>query len=121
MDRTQALNYFWSSFGLTAYDEQTLPDDAQMPYITYETAAGDLDGQIALTGSLWYRSTSWEGITEKMEQISASLGYGGTTIKYDSGLLWITRGSPFAQRVADPSDDGVRRYYMNITANYIGE
>lgn len=121
MDRSQALNSFWSSFGLTAYDEQTLPDDAALPYITYETAVGDLDEQVALTGSLWYRSTRWAEITAKMEEISAALGYGGKTIKYEGGLLWVTRGTPFAQRIAEPNDDGLRRYYLNINANFIGE
>lgn len=121
MDRTQALNSFWSSFGLTAYDEQTVPDDAQVPYITYETSVGDTDDSLPLTASLWYRSSSWAEITAKMEEISAELGRGGSTVKYDGGLLWITKGAPFAQRIAEPGDDGMRRYYMNINANYLGE
>ena len=36
MDKAQALHSFWSGFGLTAYDENTVPDGAQLPYITYE-------------------------------------------------------------------------------------
>lgn len=119
MDRTQALNFFWSGYGLTAYDEQTVPDGAQMPYITYETVVGDLDTQVALTGSLWYRSTSWQEITAKMEAIYADIGRGGKVVHYEGGILWVTRGSPFAQRITEPNDDTVRRYYMNITAQYI--
>lgn len=119
MDKTQALNYFWSSFGLNAYDEQTVPEDATMPYITYETVTGGFDEQLALTASLWYHSTSWAAITAKMEQIYDEIGRGGITIPYDGGMLWITRGAPFAQRIADPNSADVRRYYMNIMAEYL--
>lgn len=119
MDRTQALYSFWSSFGLHAYDEQTVPDGVQMPYITYETAAGDLYQQVALTASIWYRSNSWSEITQKMENINDELGLGGKVVPFEGGALWIKRGSPFAQRVAEPNDDSVRRYFLNIVAEFI--
>ena len=35
MNKEQAIHFFWSQFGLPAYDENSVPDDAQMPYITY--------------------------------------------------------------------------------------
>lgn len=119
MDRSEALYFFWKSFGLPVYDEQTVPDDATMPYITYETAIGDIDQDIALTASIWYRSTLWDAITAKMEEINAALSYGGVNVAFDGGILWLRRGMPFAQRVADPNDFDVRRYFLNITANYI--
>ena len=119
MDRTQALYNFWASFGLPAYDEQTIPDGAQMPYITYETATGDLFTQVALTASIWYRSNSWAAITQTKEQINDELGLGGKTVPYEDGVLWIKRGKPFAQRVAEPNDDTVRRYFLNVVAEFI--
>lgn len=119
MDRTQALYSFWSSFGLTAYDEQTLPDNAKMPYITYETATGDLYSEVALTASLWYRSPSWADITSAMEEINDYIGIGGAVIPFEGGILWVKRGTPFAQRIAEPNDDSVRRYFMNISAEFI--
>ena len=38
MDKSQALNTFWNSFGIPAYDEYTVPDGTSIPYITYDTA-----------------------------------------------------------------------------------
>ena len=35
MDKYQAINEFWNRFGVMAYDENTVPDDAELPYITY--------------------------------------------------------------------------------------
>ena len=111
-----ALNTFWNSFGLTAYDENTVPDGAVMPYITYETAVGGLD-KVPLTASLWYRSTSWKDISEKALAISDEIG-GGYGVRYDEGRLWITKENPFAQRMSEPSDDKVRRIVLQVTAEY---
>ena len=43
MDKSQAVHDFWSSFGLTAYDENAVPDNAQMPYITYSVVTDSLE------------------------------------------------------------------------------
>ena len=120
MDKAQALNGFWSSFGLACYDEQTVPDNAVLPYITYETITDSLDNRLRLTGSLWYRSRSWEDITDKAQDIADYIGPGGVNLPYEGGSLWITRGLSFAQRIADPNDDGIRRIYLSINAEFLG-
>ena len=116
IDKGQALYNFWATFGLPVYDEQTVPDEAEPPYITYETITDSLGNSLPLTGSLWYRSNSWEDITKKAQQIANYIGQGGVNLAYDGGSLWITRGASFAQRIADPNDDGIRRIYININA-----
>ena len=120
MTKAQALYSFWSGFGLAAYDEQTVPDEAVLPYITYETITDSLGNQLPLTASLWYRSNSWETISLKAQQIAAYLGEGGVVIGYEEGALWITRGSSFAQRIEDPNDNSIRRIHININAEYLG-
>ena len=119
MDKAQALQSFWASFGLTAYDELTVPDDAQAPYITYETNLDGLPNSLSLTGSVWYRSTTWSAVEAKVKQIEDFIGYGGTVIQYTDGALWIKKRLPFAQRIADPNDDMIRRYYINIEADFL--
>ena len=58
MDKAQAIHDFWSRFSLPVYDENTVDDDAVMPYITYSVATGSLEDIVLLNASLWYRSTS---------------------------------------------------------------
>lgn len=120
MGEAEALNSFWSSFGLEAYDEQTVPDGAVLPYITYETITDSLGHPLRLTGSLWYRSRSWKDITDKAQDIADYIGPGGVNLPYEGGSLWITRGLSFAQRIADPNDDGIRRIYLSINAEFLG-
>lgn len=118
MNKDQAIHSFWSGFGLTAYDETDVPDDAVYPYITYSVSTDKWETVVNLTGNLWYRSTSWKEISDKKEQIAQYIG-DGKVIKIDGGYLWIVQGQPFAQRMADDTDETVRRIYINIQAEFL--
>ena len=121
MDKYQALHQFWSSFGLKAYDENTVPtgeDNPELPYITYNVAVSDFYRPVYLHGSIWYYGTRWTAITEKLIEIESAIGLGGKMLPVDGGGLWIKKGFPFAQRMAD-ENDMVRRIYINIEAEFI--
>lgn len=120
MDKDQAIQDFWSSFGLPAYDENSVPDGAEMPYITYSSQTGAMGDVLILSGSIWYKSLSWKDISLKKEEIASKVGQDGFYIKHiDGGYLWITRGIPFAQRMSDPGSDLVRRMYINLNAEFL--
>ena len=119
MNRAQALHSFWSGFGLKAYDETSVPDNAKLPYITYSVADNDFDQATPLNASLWYRSNSWVEITEKTEQIANSITRGGRMVSYDDGALWICKGNPWAQRMSDPSNYDIRRMLLSVIVEYI--
>ena len=107
MDKWQALNAFWSRFGLVAYDENTVPDGAALPYITYTASAA----------SIWYRSNSWTEVSQKADEISDYIG-GGAGETYVGGRLWITKSVPFAQRMSEASDYQVRRILLQVNAEF---
>ena len=119
MTKAAAIYHFWSSFGLTAYEENTVPDDATFPYITYQLVTDSFDREIPLTASLWYRSESWTGINAKTEEISQKISRGGKIISCDGGAIWLKKGQPFAQNMGDESDDLIKRKYLNITAEFM--
>ena len=76
MDRFQAIQTFWSSFGLPAYDENTIPsgdDKPALPYITYDFVDGDFDYPVAMSASIWFHGTSWSPITSKYKEIAGAL------------------------------------------------
>lgn len=123
MDKAQAIHHFWSSFGIPAYDENTIPTGENRPtppYITYNVVEGAVESVLLLTGSVWYRSTSWVDISKKVDEIAEKLGQNGFHIEeVDGGYMWMVQGSPFAQRMSDPEDDMLRRYYLNVTAEFL--
>jgi hypothetical protein len=122
MDKEQALHRFWSGFGLTAYDENTVPDNALTTnggkYLTYNVATASLDEPTPLYANLWYKSSSWAEITVKANEISVAIGRGGAIVPFDGGYIWICRGTPFSQRMPD-DDDTIRRIYINVMAEYL--
>lgn len=119
MDKAQAIDYFWNSFGIPAYDENTVPQNAPMPRITYSVATGSLEDVINLNASLWYRSSSWKEISLKAKEIEMRLGlHGGEILDLDDGKLWLVKGVPFYQRMNDP-DDSIRRIYINVQAEFL--
>ena len=117
MNKAQAIQQFWSGFGLPAYDQHTVPQGAQMPYITYSVSESDFDRRISQTASIWYRSSSWEEVTLKSYEIAKKIKLGGVAVQVDGGGMWIYRGSPFSQRMSD-TDDTVRRIALNVTVEY---
>ena len=118
MTKAAAIYQFWFSFGLTAYEENTVPTDAAFPYITYQLVTDSFDREVATTASLWYRGESWTAINDKTEEIAQHIGLGGKIIKCDGGRIWIKRGQPFAQNMGDESDDLIKRKYLNVNIEY---
>ena len=119
--KTQALYNFFSGFELPAYEENTVPTGAnapELPYITYATATSGFDNDVQISASLWYKGYSWEGADRKVAEINTALAHGGKMIPYTGGALWIRRGTPFAQHMADENDT-IRRIYLNLTAEYL--
>ena len=101
MTKAAAIYQFWSGFGLTAYEENTVPTDAAFPYITYQLVTDRFDRVIPLTVSIWYRSESWTAINGKTEEISQRISRGGKIIPCDDGAIWLKRGQQFAQVTAE--------------------
>ena len=119
MTKAAAIYQFWNSFGLTAYEENSVPDDADFPYITYQLVTDSFDREVPVTASLWYRSESWTDINAKTEEISQKISRGGKIISCDEGAIWLKRGQPFAQNMGDESDNLIKRKYLNITAEFM--
>ena len=122
MTKEAALYNFWSMFGLPAYEENSVPtgeDGAEFPYITYQVVTDSFGNDVALTGSVWYRSTSWKEANAKAQEISDKISRGGVTLACDGGIIWIRRGVPFAQSMGDESDDLIKRKYLNIAAEFM--
>ena len=116
MDAEQAIHSFWSVFG-KAYDENSVPDTAQLPYITYSVSFDSFDYSVSMSASIWDRSMSWEYLTKKAQQISEYIG-GGKVIKTDYGGIVIHRDSPFYQRI-DSGNKEIKRIYINLQVDYI--
>jgi len=117
MDKAQATQKFWESFGLPAYDENTVPDGAALPYITYQVKTASIDEPVYPSASIWYKSRSWEAISKKADEIAEAIRQ-MPTIKIDGGRMFVTTGAPFAQRMSD-EDDSIRRILLQVNIEFL--
>ena len=119
MNKDQALNTFWNSFDIPAYDQYSVPDRSSFPYITYQATTDSLGNVLNLSASLWYRETGWKNISDKADEIAKAIGYSYNKTKIDDGYMVIYKGVPFASRMNDPSDDLIKRIVLNISVEFL--
>lgn len=122
MTKFQALQKFFSSFGIPAieensfYSSETTPD---FPYITYPIQTSFfLGGECILNPSVWYKSYSLQEPEKKIYEISQAIG-AGQVYPCEDGYLWVKRGSPFCIPMDDPSNKFIKRMYLNIIVEYL--
>ena len=118
MTKAAGIYEFWASFGIPAYEENSVPTDAEFPYITYELVTDNFENTVVMTASVWYRETSWVNINKKTEEISKKIEESKSCVKIDGGRMWIKRGSPFASSMGDPDDDLIKRKIINLEVEY---
>ena len=98
MTKGAALQQFFGQF-MTAYASNAVPDDAVLPYLTYDAVFDAWGGgAVSLTVNMWFHTT---------------------TLPVDGGLIWLKRGSPFCQSLADDTDKNLKRRYINVTAEFL--
>lgn len=122
MNKWEAIDEFWNSFGWVAYDENSVDTGGfapQLPYITYSAQTGSIGQILTFTASLWDRSTSWKNVSDKADEIAEAIGYGYAIEKLDDGYLWIVKSQPFAQRMNDPNDSEIKRIYIMLNAEFL--
>lgn len=121
MDKWQGLQSFWESFGIPAYDENSVPDDAEMPYITYAAVVGPFGAVVPMSADVWYSSTSWKEISNKVDEISERLNGYALIELGDHQYIMLSKinGSQFAQRLYDETDFFTRRVYITITGEFL--
>lgn len=116
-----AIYQFMSSFGIPAYAATATPSDAEFPYITYDLVSGRWNGgEVNVPVNVWYRTDSESAPNAKVREISARLGLGGVTLPCDGGMLWIKKGSPWAQAMrVEGEDEKVKRRYVNVNIEHL--
>lgn len=133
MNKQQAYRAFWGRFGVLAFEENSVPEDdvieelikagvakAKFPYITYQVIIDDLGHPVYPTASIYDRSSSWERADTLANTISAEIQE-MHTIKLDTGRMFVTKGSPFAQHMLEEGDKAIRRVVLNLGIEFFTE
>lgn len=118
MNKYQALQSFLEKVGVPVYAESSVPEQAEYPYMTYSQVDGDfMSGETSMNVNLWCYTDTESQPNELVFQLSKLVGFGGTTLIYDTGAIWVKKGSPFAQNIPDESN--VKHRYINLDLEFL--
>lgn len=108
--KAAAFNKWASSFGMPAYSSSSVPEGAELPYVTYDFGVAAY-GQPAFSCavSLWTGGSDADA-NARASEICGSLP---CFAECDGGALLLTAGSPAWQSVAE-EEPGVKRRYINV-------
>ena len=102
-DVATTLYSFWSSFGIPAYPEYNIPDDAEMPYTS-------------MHARVWYRDTSYVSISTMLDMISNRIG-DGLSLRFGNGFMTLFKDSQFIQFQPYEVDNEVKVAYLSLIQN----
>lgn len=110
----KGLYEFWNEFQIPAYPENAVPDDAQMPYITYEVKQANWSDYAPYSVRVWYRDTSYDAISRKVDQISERIG-NGYSFSLNGGFIWLFKEDSFIQmQPAQDADLLIKVAYLSM-------
>lgn len=116
-----AIYGFLNGFSIPAYASASVPDQAQFPYITYDLVLGEWgQPEVNMPVNVWYRTESEAQPNAKVREIGERIGMGGVLLHCDGGVLWVKKGSPWAQAMTiEGEDEKVKRRYVNINIEFL--
>lgn len=109
----KALKEFVGGFQLPAYALNTVPDDVQLPYLTYPLVEPEWNQKETFYIQGYFRTTSLTAVLEKADEIARAIGT-GIRLEMDHGYLVIYPETPLIQTLVDGD---VRSFYLNLSIN----
>lgn len=117
----RTLSEYWNSFGIPAYPEETVPDDATLPYITYALVKPHWRGVAIYNVRVWYKDTSFIGIMNTVDKIASDIGEGKRIIK-DNVIIYLFKEDNFFQMQPLPdSEEEFKVAYLTMSIQVLAK
>lgn len=116
----QLTGKFLDTYPANAVLNESGESDVTLPYQTYTPVFDSWGGEpVSLTVNIWGRTESESAVNDMAQDLADAIGMGGKVIPCDDGYIWLKRGSPWCQSLADEVDPAIKRRYINMTAEYL--
>ena len=112
----KTLKQFLNGFEIPAYTTLTVPDDVELPYITYPLVQPEWDQKTSFYIQGWYRTTTYDDMLAKADRIMGEIGT-GLKLRMNGGYMVLYPETPFFQLVPSEEDNDVRSFYLNLSIN----
>lgn len=115
-----ALKSFFSQFGVPAYSETSVPDELELPYITYPIKEPEWREKTSLYCIIWCRTSGYSQALSIADAIMGAVNE-GAKIKTENGYVVLYPENPFFQEMTGESgsqtDNDTKGLYINMTMN----
>ena len=110
-----ALYGFLSGFDIPAYSENTVPEDAELPYLTYPVKEPEWNSPTTFYVNVYYRNKdSYYSAMSKADEIVQAIGP-GVYLECEGGIVMLTPETPLVQAL--PQNGDIRGAYINLQLN----
>ncbi|MCQ2507239.1 MAG: hypothetical protein MJ097_00450 [Dorea sp.] len=102
------------------YAKTSVPDDAILPYLTYEFVDADfLDGDVSIEVDLWNRTESEAEMNRVAREFRHYIN-NNDLIACDEGKMWIKAGNPFSSPIPIEGEaNGLKGRMINLTIEHL--
>lgn len=114
-ETAKALTTFFRGFGIPAYSETSVPDDTELPYITYPIKEPEWSQPTSFYCVLWCRTKGYADALAKADQILAAIGE-GIRLEINGGWVVLRPDNPLFQENRD-ADNDTKSLYINLILN----
>lgn len=118
-----ALYSFFSGFDIEAFPENVVPDDVELPYITYEASTPPVWATVSMRAHVYFRSSAYWSVLGIVDRIYDAIGPGGIVLPFDGGALWLYRDDnvKFMQLQSPPGDPYLKDAYLTMLMQIVSE
>ena len=109
----KTLKQFVGGFDLPAYASDSVPDDVQLPYLTYPITEPEWNQKATFYIQGWFRTTNYRDLLAKADEIVREIGE-GIILSMDSGSLVIYPETPLVQTMTAKDN---KSFYINLSIN----
>ena len=113
LNTAKTLKTFFGGFSLPAYTLESVPDDVDLPYITFPLVEPEWGEQANFYCQVWYRKNQLAALLAKADAIVKAIGV-MKEFDQDGGHLVIYPSSPLIQILTDETTQSA---YINLAIN----
>ena len=109
----ETLKTFFSGFGLPAYTLSSVPDEVELPYITYPLTQPEWSEQATMYCQVWYPKNNLGSLLRKADQIAKAVK-DGRRFRLPDGYMVLYPSTPLIQIM---TDEHTQSAYISLLIN----
>lgn len=114
INTAKTLKTFYGGFGIPAYTLESVPENVNLPYITFPLTEPEWNEQASTYCQVWYPKNRLADLLAKADSIVAAIGSTGIKFAQPGGYCVLYPSTPLIQIL---TDEHTQSAYINLAIN----